>query len=68
MDPHLPERLANLLHVPDRSRVSELEQLRRSTRRRSGPEMVKALQRAEQLAILGAGRVEVGDQRSGPAS
>ena len=33
--PRLPERLANLLQVPDRSRVSELERLRRSPRRSS---------------------------------
>jgi Domain of unknown function (DUF4158)/Tn3 transposase DDE domain len=61
VDPGLPERLANLLRVPDGSRVSELERLRRSPRRSSGPEMVKALQRAEQLAVLGAGRVGVDD-------
>jgi hypothetical protein len=59
VDPGLPERLANLLQVPDGSRVSVLERLRRSPRRSSGPEMVKALQRAEQLAVLGAGRVGV---------
>ena len=61
VDPGLPERLANLLQVPDGSRVSELERLRRPPRRSSGPEMVKALQRAEQLAVLGVGRVEVDD-------
>jgi hypothetical protein len=61
VDPRLPERLANLLQVPVGSRVSELERLRRSPRRSSGPEMIKALQRAEQLAGWGAGRVEVGD-------
>ena len=60
-DPGLPERLANLLQVPGGSRVSELERLRRSPRRGSGPEMVKALQRAAQLAVLGAGRVGVDD-------
>ena len=62
-DPGLPERLANLLQVPDGSRVPELERLRRSPRRGSGPEMVKALQRAEQLAVLGAGRVGVTTSR-----
>ena len=61
VDPGLPERLANLLQVPDGSRVSELERLRRSPRRGSGPEVVKALQRAGQLAVLGAGRVGVDD-------
>ncbi|MDQ2813726.1 MAG: Tn3 family transposase, partial [Actinomycetota bacterium] len=60
-DPFLPERLANLLRVPDGSRFSELERLRRAPRRSSGPEMVKALQRAEQLAALGVGRVGVDD-------
>jgi hypothetical protein len=60
-DPSLPERLANLLRVPDGSRFSELERLRRAPRRSSGPEMVKALQRAEQLAALGVGRVGVDD-------
>jgi hypothetical protein len=62
-DPGLPERLANLLQVPDGSRASELERLRRSPRRSSGPEMVKALQRAGQLAVPGIGRVEVGGLR-----
>ena len=61
VDPGLPERLANLLQVPDGSRFSELERLRRAPRRSSGPEMVKALQRAEQLAALGVGRVGVED-------
>jgi hypothetical protein len=36
-DPSLPERLANLLRVPDGSRFSELERLRRAPRRSSGP-------------------------------
>lgn len=62
-DTRLPERLVSLLQVPDGSRVSELERLRRSPRRSSGPEMVKALQRAEQLADLAAGRVEVETSR-----
>src|SRR5450755_4208136 len=61
VDPGLPERLAKLLQVPDGSRVPELERLRRSPRRSSGPEMVKALQRAGQLAVLGAGRAGVDD-------
>lgn len=60
-DPSLPERLANLLRVPGGSRFSELERLRRAPRRSSGPEMVKALQRTEQLAALGVGRVGVDD-------
>ena len=58
-DRQLPGRLVELLQVPPGSRVSALERLRRSPRRSSGPEMVKALQRAEQVAAVGAGRVEV---------
>lgn len=61
VDPRLPHRLARLLKVPDGSRVSTLEQLRLSPHRSSGPEMVKALQRAEQIAGLGTGRVDVAD-------
>lgn len=60
-DPPLPRQLGELLHVSDGSRFSVLERLRRSPRRSSGPEMVKALQRAEQVAALGVGRVEVDD-------
>ena len=61
VDPGLPARLAALLQVPEGARLSELERLRRSPRRSSGPGMVKALQRAEQIAALGAGRVDVED-------
>jgi len=68
VDPRLPERLANLLQVPDGSRVSELERLRRSPRRSSGPEMVKALYRAERLAVLGAGRCRGGRHSGQPAA
>ncbi len=60
-DPRLPRRLAELLQVPDGTRISALERLRQSPRRSSGPEMVKALQRAEQIAALGVCRVEVDD-------
>ncbi len=61
IDPGLPARLAALLLVPAGARVSELERLRHAPRRSSGPEMVKALQRAEQLAALGVGRAEIAD-------
>ena len=61
VDRQLPRRLVELLQVPDGSRVSALERLRQSPRRSSRPEMVKALQRAEQIAVLGVGRVEVDD-------
>jgi len=50
-----------LLQVPDGRRVSALERLRQSPRRSSGPEMVKALRRAEQIAVLGASLVGVDD-------
>jgi TnpA family transposase len=53
VDRLLPRRLDELLQVPDGSRVSTLERLRRSPRRSSGPEMVKALQ-----AIGGYGPLE----------
>jgi Domain of unknown function (DUF4158) len=56
VDDRLPHRLVELLTVPDGSRVSALERLRQSPRRNSGPEMVKALQRAERIAELGVGR------------
>jgi hypothetical protein len=68
VDPGLPERLANLLQVPDGSRVPELERLRRSPCRSSGPEMVKALQRAGQLAVLGAGPCRGGRHPGQPAA
>jgi TnpA family transposase len=61
VDPRLPQQLGDLLQVRDGSRVSALERLRQSPRRSSGPEMVKALQRADLLAELGVGRVEVTD-------
>lgn len=61
VDAGLPHRLVELLKVPDGSRLSALEQLRRSPRRSSGPEMVRALQRAEQIAELGVGQVDVAD-------
>lgn len=52
VDPGLAARLAALLQVPEGAGLSELERLRRSPRRSSGPEMVKAMQRAEQIAAL----------------
>jgi len=54
VDAHLPRRLSEWLQVPDGSRVSALERMRQSPRRSSGREMVKALQRAGQVAALGA--------------
>lgn len=60
-DPDLPRRLRELLVVPDGSRTSRLEALRRAPRRSSGPEMVKALQRVDDVAAVGAREVAVGD-------
>lgn len=45
----------------ERSRSSELDRLRRAPTRASGPEMVRALDRASEIAGLGAGAVDVGD-------
>lgn len=59
-DPGLPARLESLLRVPDGSRVSELERLRRAPARISGPEMVRALDRTGEVLGIGAGRVELG--------
>jgi len=57
--PSLPGRLIELLAVPEGSRLSELERLRRAPRRSSGPEMVKALQRVEDLAAFRVREVDV---------
>jgi len=59
VDPSLPDRLRALLRVPEGSRFSELERLRRAPRRSSGPEMVRAWDRVSEAAGLGAGAVDV---------
>lgn len=58
-DPELPARLRGLLAVPEDSRVSELERLRRGPTRVSGRSMTEALHRASELSGLGAGAVDV---------
>jgi hypothetical protein len=58
-DPGLPRRLGDLLQVPQDARVSELERLRRGPTRVSGRELVAALDRASELAGLGAGAVDL---------
>ncbi|MFP5070839.1 DUF4158 domain-containing protein [Pseudonocardia nantongensis] len=60
-DPELPRRLRELLVVPEGARLSRLEALRRAPRRSSGPEMVKALERVEDVAGLGVREVDVAD-------
>jgi hypothetical protein len=57
----LRSRLDGLLVVPTGARVSELDRLRRAPTRASGPEMVRALDRAAEVIGLGAGTVEVGE-------
>jgi hypothetical protein len=59
-DSGLPGVLSELLVVPEDARVSELERLRQAPKRQSGPEMVRALRRADDLAALRLGRVAVG--------
>src|SRR6266511_2199745 len=51
--------LDSLLTVPPGQRISELDQLRRGPVRISGPQMKWALQRAEEIADLGMGEVDV---------
>jgi TnpA family transposase len=57
-DPMLPGRLRACLRVPAGSRLSELEQWRRSPTRVSGPGLVNALDRAADLAGLGVRAVD----------
>lgn len=58
-DPELPNRLTGLLAVPEDSRISELERLRRGPTRVSGRSMTEALHRVSELAGLGADAVDV---------
>ncbi|MBN6058608.1 Tn3 family transposase, partial [Nonomuraea sp. RK-328] len=58
-DAGLPAALSGLLVVPPGSRISELEKLRQAPKRTSGTEMVRALQRVDNLAGFGLGRVAV---------
>lgn len=51
--------LDSLLTVPPGERVSELDRLRRGPVRTSGPQMKRALERAEEIAALGMGAVDV---------
>jgi TnpA family transposase len=59
VDARLPGRLAGLLDVPDGSRVSELERLRRAPARASAPQMVRSLDRASELLAIGAGKADL---------
>lgn len=51
--------LDSLLTVPPGERVSELDRLRRGPVRVSGPQMKRAVERAEEIAALGMGALDV---------
>jgi Tn3 transposase DDE domain len=55
----LRDRLWKLLEIEPGSRFSALERLRTAPARVSGPEMVRALERAGEVAAVGAGAVDV---------
>ncbi len=57
----LGQRLDKLLTVPSGSRLSELDRLRRAPTRASGLEMVRALDRAAEIAGFGTDRIDVAD-------
>ena len=57
----LGQRLDKLLTVPSGARISELDRLRRAPTRASGLEMVRALDRAAEIAGFGADRVDASD-------
>ncbi|MGI8846886.1 MAG: Tn3 family transposase [Candidatus Dormibacteria bacterium] len=61
VDPLLPQRLGDLLAIPEGLRLSGLERLRRAPTRSSGPAMVKALERAEEISRLGVSRIDIQD-------
>ncbi|WP_186760801.1 DUF4158 domain-containing protein, partial [Arthrobacter alpinus] len=61
VSPDLGRSLDRLLTVPADSRSSGLERLRRAPTRASGPEMVRALERAAEIAKLGAGGVDLSE-------
>lgn len=65
VSPELGRGLDGLVTVPADSRSSGLERLRRAPTRASGPEMVRALERAAQIAGLGAGSVDLGEIPAG---
>ncbi len=55
----MPGRLDKLLVVPEGTRVSELERLRRAPARASAPQMVRSLDRASEVLAIGAGRADL---------
>lgn len=65
VSPELGRTLDGLLTVPADSRSSGLERLRRAPTRASGPEMLRALERAAEIAGLGAGGVDLSEIPAG---
>jgi len=61
VDVALRARLEALLVVPNGDRFSELDRLRQAPTRASGREMVRALDRAAEIAAVGAGALDVGE-------
>ncbi|MGH3436071.1 MAG: Tn3 family transposase [Sciscionella sp.] len=58
-DPALPPALVRLLAVPEGSRRSELERLRRPPTRSTGTAMAKALDRVNEISAFGLGAVDL---------
>jgi hypothetical protein len=58
-DPGLSVALVSLLDVPEGARFSELERLRRPPTRSTGTAMARALERVEEIAAFGLGRVNL---------
>lgn len=58
-DVELPQRLRDLLEVPEGKKVSELERLRTTSRSDSGLAMSKALGRVSEVLAIGAGAAQV---------
>ncbi len=54
------ERLENLLVVPEGERQSQLDRLRQGPVRVSGPALVRALERLEEIRGIGASRIHLG--------
>lgn len=57
-DVELPQRLRDLLEVPEGKKVSELERLRTAPRSDSGLAMSKALARVSEVLAIGAGAAQ----------
>ncbi|OPC77682.1 Tn3 family transposase [Embleya scabrispora] len=58
-DPDLPADLVATLAVPEGKRFSELERLRRPPTRTTGPAMVRALERVDEISAFKLGRLRL---------